>query len=817
MWIKRLRIEGFKSFGDENIIDFHRHVNVVLGRNGSGKSNLLSTISLLLNASVVPSREKVHLVHDASARHQAIVEITFDNSDGRLPVPSNAVSKTESSETVIRRVIGAKIDMYYINARLATRSEIISLMEAAGFSRNNPFYLVEQGQVSDLANCSESKRLKVVQDLAGLSSFDEKQANSVALLREAKRNSESAQEELDSLARELEDLKGKEVDVNKVMKANERKHVLDFVRIEKSEAEIKQRLSSSIAKKQEVMTSLSATREKLRKLNNKKSITFAEVHNSSEDIQAHSDRKSYLQNEKDSELAKEASQHSEHKQLSLELHLKKVQQQDFENQIDALGKDIKTAERELATLNQKLKEAEQADLIASSDLRMKQKVQNNTYAQRTRVENFRSEEEMKEFVSSKIAQIEADIQAKASLKEILSQEMEANLTEEKKTRQDISELKEALKNHMKLSLETTEKMSEIEQKSLKIAAAEKNTRVTLLENMEALRKTYSQQQEIRVKKLKDKRVRPYIIGGESVKEILSVTGECSGFHGFVGELFQNDPNLNTAVSVVLGIKLYFLVVETAALGHRLLKEMHKMHLPGEVSFLAMDKLRARPSPDVPEGTRNAMPLLSNVQFEERFSSVFHFIFGQTMVVKSMNDFNQFRGTRWNCVTMDGQQKFSSGVLKGGSYPAGDQTNLGLFQCSLVLEEEANELKESKTLLEEELRKIETELKESRDEVSKYKGKVEFLGRKISDVRGEIDVRMKNIPLMRCLMDKKASDIRGLEIDLKELDTAKDGLQSEFKGKPQFILWKGTQLFRFFSYSPTAHVNSPSLWCSVTSH
>ena len=817
MWIKRLRIEGFKSFGDENIIDFHRHVNVVLGRNGSGKSNLLSAISLLLNASVVPSREKVHLVHDASARHQAIVEITFDNSDGRLPVTANAVGKTESSETVIRRVIGAKIDMYYINARLATRTEIISLMEAAGFSRNNPFYLVEQGQVSDLANCSESKRLKVVQDLAGLSSFDEKQANSVALLREAKRNSESAQEELDSLARELEDLKGKEVDVNKVMKANERKHVLDFVRIEKSEAEIKQRLSSSIAKKHEVMTSLSATKEKLCKLNNKKSITFAEVHNSSEDIQAHSDRKSYLQNEKDSELAKEASQHSEHEQLSLELHLKKVQQQDFENQIDALGKDIKTAERELATLNQKLKEAEQADLIASSDLRMKQKVQNNTYAQRTRVENFRSEEEMKEFVSSKIAQIEADIQAKASLKEILSQEMEANLTEEKKTRQDISELKEALKNHMKLSLETTEKMSEIEQKSLKIAAAEKNNRVTLLEKMEALRKTYSQQQEIRVKKLKDKRVRPYIIGGESVKEILSVTGECSGFHGFVGELFQNDPNLNTAVSVVLGIKLYFLVVETAALGHRLLKEMHKMHLPGEVSFLAMDKLRARPSPDVPEGTRNAMPLLSNVQFEERFSSVFHFIFGQTMVVKSMNDFNQFRGTRWNCVTMDGQQKFSSGVLKGGSYPAGDQTNLGLFQCSLVLEDEAYELKESKTLLEEELRKIETELKESRDEVSKYKGKVEVLGRKISDVRGEIGVRMKNIPLMRCLMDKKASDIRGLEIDLKELDTAKDGLQSEFKGKPQFILWKGTQLFRLFTYSPTTHVNSPSFWCSVTSH
>ena len=780
MWIKRLRVEGFKSFGDENIIDFHRHVNVVLGRNGSGKSNLFSAISLLLNASVVPTRDKIHLIHDASARHQATVEITFDNSDGRLPIASMA--KTGRTETIIRRVIGAKSDIYYINAKPVTRVEIISLMEAAGFSRNNPFYLVEQGQVSDLANCSESKRLKVVQDLAGLTSFDEKQTNAMALLGDAKRSLESVNLELDGLAREMEDLKGKEGDVSKVLNAKEKKRVLDFVRVEKIESEIQRRLSHTISTKNEELKSLSTSKRKLHKKNEEKMVAFRDVDNANEDVDVRSAKRIELQDERDLELGREANQHSELNQLKSELNQSKIQLQDCKGKYDELNQNVNAAERELATLNDKLSAAEQANFNASSDLRIKQKMQNNIYAQRTRLENFRSEEEMKEFVGSQITEIKADISAKLSKKEILAKEKEAELSEEKKTRQDISELEEAWKNHMKLSSETMMEIAETEQKVLHIAAGERNKRKILLDRIELLRETCSSQQEIRLKKIKDKRVRPFIIGGESMREILSVTGVCNGFHGFVGELFQNDSSLNTAISVVLGTRLYFMVVETAALGHKLLKSMQNMRLPGEVSFLALDKLKVWPLPDVPEDDRNAKPLLSFIHFEERFSSVFQFIFGQTMLVKSMNDFNQFRGTRWNCVTMDGQQKFSSGVLKGGSYPTGEETNISLFRSSLEIDVTVNELKESKTLLETELEESEIELKKSREEVSLKKTKIERLQRKMSDVRGNIDVSMKKMPSIRRLIEEKTTDIHSLEVDLKELEAAQDDLQSEVNGK-----------------------------------
>ena len=780
MWIKRLRVEGFKSFGDENIIDFHRHVNVVLGRNGSGKSNLFSAISLLLNASVVPSREKVHLIHDASARHQATVELTFDNSDGRLPVVS-AASKTGRTETVIKRVIGAKSDIYYINAKPVTRGEIISLMEAAGFSRNNPFYLVEQGQVSDLANCSESKRLKVVQDLAGLSSFDEKQANAITLLKDAKRSSESAHEELDGLSGELEDLKGKEGDVNKVVDAMERKRVLDWVRIEKIQSEIHRRLSNTVSMKNEELLSLTATRRKLHKKKEEKTVASRDVDYAEDDVSVHYARRIELQDGREIELGREAQQHSELKQLDVELQESKMQQQDCKDKFDELNQKIKVAQIELATLNDKLSAAQQASFNASSDLRIKQKMQNNIFARRTRLENFRSEEEMKEFVGSQITEVKADISAKLSKKEILTKEKEAELSEEKTTLQDISELEEALKNHLELTSETVMEVAKTEPKTLDIAARERNNRKILLDRIESLRETCNLQQEVRLKKIRDKRVRPFIIGGESMKEILSITGVSTGFHGFVGELFQNDPSLNTAISVVLGPKLYFMVVETAALGHRLLKEMRNFHLPGEVSFLALDKLKVWPSPEVPPDSTNAKPLLSLIKFEERFSSVFQFIFGQTILVKSMNDFYQFRGTRWNCVTMDGQQKFSSGVLKGGSYPAGEETHLHLFRRYVEIDVRVNELKESKTLSERELEELEIELKKARDDVTRKKTKIDRLHRKILDVRGSIDVCMKKIPLMRRLTEEKTSDIHSLEVDLKELEAAKDDLQSEFNG------------------------------------
>ena len=65
------------------------------------------------------------------------VEIVMDNTDRRMPLDIN--------EMTFRRQIGLKKDQYFMNNKIVTHSDIVSLLETAGFSRSNPYYIVKQG------------------------------------------------------------------------------------------------------------------------------------------------------------------------------------------------------------------------------------------------------------------------------------------------------------------------------------------------------------------------------------------------------------------------------------------------------------------------------------------------------------------------------------------------------------------------------------------------------------------------------------------------------------------------------------------------
>lgn len=84
------------------------------------------------------------LLHDSSTSTTAIlsafVEIVFDNSDGRFPSGSG-------EELVLRRTIGLKKDEYSLDRKSVTKQEVANMLEAAGFSRANPYYIVPQGRV----------------------------------------------------------------------------------------------------------------------------------------------------------------------------------------------------------------------------------------------------------------------------------------------------------------------------------------------------------------------------------------------------------------------------------------------------------------------------------------------------------------------------------------------------------------------------------------------------------------------------------------------------------------------------------------------
>jgi len=86
--------------------------------------------------------ERQLLLHEGAgvtSTMSAYVEIVFDNSDGRFP--------TGKDEVIIRRTIGLKKDEYSLDKKSSSKADVMNLLESAGFSKSNPYYIVPQGRV----------------------------------------------------------------------------------------------------------------------------------------------------------------------------------------------------------------------------------------------------------------------------------------------------------------------------------------------------------------------------------------------------------------------------------------------------------------------------------------------------------------------------------------------------------------------------------------------------------------------------------------------------------------------------------------------
>ncbi|KAL0370252.1 UNVERIFIED_CONTAM: Structural maintenance of chromosomes protein 3, partial [Sesamum angustifolium] len=167
-------IEGFKSYREQVATEtFSPKVNCVVGANGSGKSNFFHAIRFVISDLFhnLRNEERQALLHEG-AGHQvlsAFVEIVFDNSDNRIPV--------DKEEVRLRRTIGVKKDEYFLDGKHITKTEVMNLLESAGFSRSNPYYVVQQGKIA-LTLMKDSERLDLLKEIGGTRVYEERRRES---------------------------------------------------------------------------------------------------------------------------------------------------------------------------------------------------------------------------------------------------------------------------------------------------------------------------------------------------------------------------------------------------------------------------------------------------------------------------------------------------------------------------------------------------------------------------------------------------------------------------------------------------------------
>jgi chromosome segregation protein len=211
VYIKKLEIYGFKSFAFKNtVLHLNNGLVAVTGPNGSGKSNILDAIMFALgeNSPKLLRVDKFQsLFHDSgNSPHRLVrVNLTFDNSDRGIPIDSDTVSMSREMEGQTGE------SQYYLSGKKVSKNTILELLEII-VAVPNKLNIVQQGMITRISELNSEERRKIIEDIVGLSYFDDKKNESIKQLDESDRRLEVSLARMDEIKKRINELEAERND-----------------------------------------------------------------------------------------------------------------------------------------------------------------------------------------------------------------------------------------------------------------------------------------------------------------------------------------------------------------------------------------------------------------------------------------------------------------------------------------------------------------------------------------------------------------------------------------------------------------------------
>ncbi|CAB1344476.1 unnamed protein product [Coregonus sp. 'balchen'] len=619
MYIKQVIIQGFRSYRDQTVVDpFSPKSNVIVGRNGSGKSNFFYAIQFVLSDefSHLRPEQRLALLHEGTGPRviSAFVEIIFDNSDNRLPIDKEEVS--------LRRVIGAKKDQYFLDKKMVTKNDVMNLLESAGFSRSNPYYIVKQGKINQMATAPDSQRLKLLREVAGTRVYDERKEESISLMKETEGKREKINELLKYIEERLQTLEDEKEELAQYQKWDKMRRALEYTIYNQELNETRAKLDELSSKRETCGDKSRHLRDAQQDARDKVEETERVVREKKSKISAMKEEKEQLSSERQEQIKQ---------RTKLELKSKDLQEELAGNS------EQKETEPKFNTV----KEREERGIA-----RLAQATQERTdlYAKQGRGSQFTSKEERDKWIKKELKSLDQAINDKKRQIAAIHKDLEdtetnkeKNLEQYSKLDQDLNEVKTRVEELDKKYYEVKNKKDELQSERNYLWREENAEQQALAAKREELEK---KQQLLRAATGK-----AILNGIDSINKVLEHFRRkginqhvINGYHGIVMNNFE----------------LFYHIVETDEVSTKILTEFNKMNLPGEVTFLPLSKLDVRDTA-YPE-TNDAIPMISKLRYSQQFDKAFKHVFGKTLICRSMEVSTQLaRAFTMDCITLEGDQ------------------------------------------------------------------------------------------------------------------------------------------------------------------
>jgi len=170
VYLKRLEIQGFKSFADKTVLHFGDDITAIVGPNGSGKSNISDAISWVMgemSSKALRGAKMEDVIFGGTQKRTQVgfaeATLVLDNSDGALPIETSEVMVT-------RRYYRSGESEYYINKQSARLRDINEMFMDTGLGKEG-YSNIGQGRIDEILAVKSTDRREVFEEAAGISKY----------------------------------------------------------------------------------------------------------------------------------------------------------------------------------------------------------------------------------------------------------------------------------------------------------------------------------------------------------------------------------------------------------------------------------------------------------------------------------------------------------------------------------------------------------------------------------------------------------------------------------------------------------------------
>ncbi|KAF2107706.1 RecF/RecN/SMC [Lophiotrema nucula] len=770
-YIKQITIQGFKSYKAQTEIEpFSPKSNVVVGRNGSGKSNFFAAVRFVLGDDYtnMNREERQALLHEGSgsAVMSAYVEVCFDNTDKRFPI--------EKDEVLLRRTIGLKKDEYSIDRKNATKTEVFQILESAGFAKENPYYIVPQGRVTALTNMKDSQRLTLLKDISGSQAYDDKKRESEKILADTDAKKDHIDRFLGDIETRLDELHTEKEELEAFNNKDRERRALRYAmerqteeRWEREIAEIDDRRQNRVADKEEMQNRFVETEQEIGRTETRITELKSELELLHEErAQLEADRRDSARTKAKIELdIKDLTEGQSTAQKAKKLHetrLRHVQQT-----IKARQDDLKqllpeyTAKKdEEANIKSQLVDAE------GQRKRLEDKQGRTTY--------YSNKRERDQALRREVDDISQDMaQQKAVLMQTREQ-IDALQDDIKGLEAEIPDLESRIENQGDNTMDAATKvqrakdaMKDLDDNKKELWREGYKVQSQVTNARDALSKAESNFNRILSSATIAK-------GLDTLREIKKLRG-FEGVYGTIADLVKVKRDYKISAESHAGNNFFHVIVDNDDTSSRVIDELNKRR-GGRLTLIPLNRVSPRPV-QYPR-TNDAVPLIQKLTYDQKYESAVQSVFGKAIVCPDLSIASSIaRSHGLDALTIEGDQADKRGRLTGG-WRDPSATKLDAYERVAEARSELEELLNRQSQNKRDLEQVEHKITKALTSIRQNEQERGQIERSYEPMRHELRAKQAELLRKKDSLDDKERTAARIDSDISNLGAQQSDLEAD---------------------------------------